>query len=219
MANVAYTQYLREVRGEVGDCPEIIAINEIRNAVISFCQQTTLWRVDHDPISVVADTSEYSLVLSEGAASGVGWAYMTDSIGDEYHLEVTSEDALDNGSVRRVKLWRTKKGTPSKIYMPDPTKVRLVVIPESAYTLYMGLWIKPTRSSTDAPDWIYEKYLEAIAAGAKARILNQKTRPWYNPEAAMLEELEFKDRCSAAKADATKNHTRMSKTVMMRPIA
>jgi len=220
MAMVEYDRYLPEVRGDVQDCPEIIVLNEIRNTIIDFCQKTTVWRKDLDAIAVAATVCEYDIDVGQfEKASAINWAYLLSAAGDEIQLTATSEDSLDNGSSRSSKLWRTKTGTPSHIYLKDPTVIRLVNIPTEAYTLYAGVIVKPSRDSYEAPDYIYEKYLEAIAAGAKARILGMKSRPWYAPEVAMMEELDYKARRSSALIDSTKSHTRTSKSVEMRPLA
>lgn len=217
MEMVEYERYLPEVRGEIEDCPIIIATNEIRNTIIDFCQKTTIWRQDLDAISIVADVCEYDINYDTFVkAAGINWAYLVDENDDEVNLTITSEDNLDNGSVRAVRLWRTKTGTPSDVYQKNPNTIRLVYIPNAAFTLYVGVWVKPTRDSYEAPDFIHDKYLEAIASGAKARILNMKTRPWYDPNAAALEEADYIARRSSALIDATKSHTRTSKTVMMR---
>ncbi len=220
MATIEYERYLSEVRGEIETCPEVIALNAIRNTVIDFCQKTTVWRMDLSAISVSINVADYDISIdSDTVVAGINWGYLTDSVGEELRLGVTSEDTLDNGSVKSVKLWRTKTGTPHHIYLNNPTSLRLVNIPEEAYTLYAGIWAKPSRESYDAPDYIYEKYLEAIAAGAKARILSMTTRPWFNASAAVAEKNEYRARCSSALIDSTKSHTRLSKTVEMRPFA
>jgi len=217
---VDYEEFLPEVRGEVETCPEVVALNEIRNTVIDFCQKTTIWRMDLDSITVLVDTPDYEVEIDQFIkTAGINWGYLIDSNTDEVPLTITSEDTLDNGGVRSVQMWRTRTGTPSKIYLQDPRTVRLVNIPTESYSLYLGVWVKPSRASFEVPEFIYEKYLEAIAAGAKARILNMKTRPWYDPSAAALEAEEYKNRRSSALIDATKSHTRMSKSVAMRPIA
>ena len=217
---VDYEEFLPEVRSEVPECPEVVCINAIRDTVIDFCQKTTVWRYDVDSITVASDVADYEIDIDDYIkVAGLNWAYLIDANGEESYLTVTSEDSLDNGGPRSVSLWRTKTGTPTHIYLKDPRTVRLVYIPEAAFSLYLGAWVKPSRNSYEVPEFIYEKYLEAIAAGAKARILNMPTRPWYSPAAAGLEEAEYEARRSSALIDATKSHTRLSKQVAMRPIA
>ena len=120
---------------------------------------------------------------------------------------------------RQDPTWRTETGTPTIVYLKDTETFSLALTPNAAFTLKAGVWIKPSRDSTEAPDFIYEKYLEVIASGAKARIMNMKSRPWYNPQAAADELAEYKAERANAFTDATRSHGRQTKSVVQNPIA
>jgi hypothetical protein len=214
---VEYERYLPEVLGEIQDCPDPIALNEIRNTIIDFCKVTTVWRVELDPITVQIAVNSHDVDIDKFIRGvGINWAYLVKSNGDEIRLNATSEDELDSG---KVPLWRTKDGQPSVIFLQDPLTIRLALTPKEAYTLYVGMWVMPSRDSYEAPAFIYDKYLEAIACGAKARILKMKGRPWYSPVAAMEEMKDYESKRKSATIDAQKSHTRVSKSVSMRPLA
>ena len=139
---------------------------------------------------------------------------MIDSNGDEFRLGLSSEDELDGGAVQ---MWRVNTGQPSVIYLKNPGVMRIALIPDEAYTMYVGAWVMPSRDSYEAPAFIYDKYLETIACGAKARIMNMKGRSRYNPTAAAGEMAEYEAKRSSAAIDSTKSHTRVSKSSVLLP--
>lgn len=212
-----YESYLPEVLIEIEECPEIIATDKIKQTVIDFCKRSLVWRYDLDPISVVATVDTYEAAADDfETVIGVTYGYLVDADGNNIPLTACSEDTLD---AKNDSTWRTDTGNVKYIMMAEPPYIKLVTIPDAAYTLYAGVWISPSRDSSEAPDFIYDKYLETIGHGARARILNMKTKPWYNPQAAQLEMIDYDAKVIDALNDAGKSHSREKKSVAMRPFA
>ncbi len=69
--------------------------------------------------------------------------------------------------------WRTDVNLPTRWYMYDDATVGLVMPPSTGGVgaLRINAALKPTRASTTFPTQIYERYIETIAHGAKARIM------------------------------------------------
>jgi len=212
-----YDSYLYDVLSEVDGCPPIIAETEIRNTMIDFCKVTLAWKAEVDPISVIAGTAKYELDVAEGIPSLLTWGYMLDASGEEIRMTATSEDELD--ADRQIHRWRNIDGTPSVYFMTADGFVHIVAKPTEPYTLYLGAALIPSRESYEAPTFIYNKFMETITAGARARLLNMKAQSWYNAAAAKDEEDKYEKGKLDAKVEISRSHTRTKKSVVMRPLA
>lgn len=115
----------------------------------------------------------YPITVPSGSAFAKGIsAWLNDA-----PIDPISPDDLDNEfnntSFGWVGVnWRTDVNLPTRYYFPDDTTVGLAMPPgaNGAGNLRILAALKPTRASTTFPSWIYERYIETIAHGAKARI-------------------------------------------------
>jgi hypothetical protein len=213
-----YDEYLTDVLGEIDDCPEIIAVDKIRDTVIELCARTTIWRQDLNPISVQANTPDYELEFDDGQQlAHISWMTLVDANGEETYPIQTSEDEIDAGSSRG---WRGRTTmNPNYFYMQDPVTVRLALTPEQSFTMNIGAIIKPTPSSFEAPKFIYDQYHEVVAKGARYRLFNMKGRSWYDPNEAIIEQRDYENGVQDVQNAALKSHGRKAKSVTMRPLA
>lgn len=78
--------------------------------------------------------------------------------------------------------WRTDVNLPTRWYLEgDTSNVVLFLAPNGAggdATLRILVALKPSRSSTTFPTWIYERYIETIAHGAKWRLMMSPKKPY-----------------------------------------
>jgi len=215
---IEYERYIPDVLSEVDNCPEIVVVEKIRDAVIDLCQATTVWRTELLPFVVSINVAEYPLIFDTGQQlSMVNYVTLIDANGNQLDLVDTSEDHLD--AQYRLQGWRTMTGAPAFFYMSNPETLRLVKIPEAAYTAYVGVVLKPTPDSYEAPDFIYNQYHDKVAQGAISKLLDMKGRPWYDPNKALLEKQKFYDSIQTIRNAATRSHTRAQRSVAMRPMA
>src|SRR5438270_592569 len=63
-------------------------------------------------------------------------------------------------------------------------------------------------ASTGFPDWIFSRYLDALAAGAKARLMLMQAKPWSNAGQAADYRSQFDAEVANARAEATTALTR-----------
>jgi len=121
----------------------------------------------------------YPITVPNGTAIAKGLnAWLNDN-----PIDPISQDDLDNEfnntSFGWVGVnWRTDVNLPSRWYMPDDNTVGLVLAPSAGGALRIQAALKPTRASTTFPEWIYERYIETIAHGAKARIQMIPKKPY-----------------------------------------
>ena len=127
----------------------------------------------------------YTLTFPTGTCLAKGLqAWLDDNV-----LEPISPDDLDNefsntqfGWVGTS--WRTDVRLPTRFYFPDDTTVGLLLAPDATGAMRINAALKPTRSSTTFPDWIYERYVETLAHGAKHRLMVVPGKPYSNEKAA-----------------------------------
>jgi hypothetical protein len=67
--------------------------------------------------------------------------------------------------------------------------------------------LKPRLDDTDAPEWLLDKYEDAIVAGIYARMMMQANQDWTNPALGQKFELEYNYHIGRARTDGLKKHT------------
>lgn len=211
MSQVEYSAFLPEVLPYVRDCPEFVAINAIRNACIEFCEKSTWWRTSLDPITLVADQSEYDLDVEVGSAIA---AIISAHLGQQ-PLKLGTEELL----VETIGPdWRTRGGPVRYVVHDadfDTIRVALVptFVPEETLRLHVAL--RPIKSSVRVPKELYERWSETIGFGARARLHDTPGQPYSNPEAAREYRKWFESGYGNATIQANRGRSRAP--LMVRP--
>jgi len=212
-----YDSYLYKVLPDVDGCPPIVAEDKIREAVIEMCQSTSIWRKELPTFYTSASTPTYEILMDDyEQLCQINWGYIVSEQDEKSKLFVVSEDEIDAASADN---WRLLEGTPKFVYMLSPVTIRLAVTPNAKFSCFLGIFVKPTQDSFEAPTWIFDQYLEVVSRGAKAKLLDMKGRTWYDPAAALKEEKKFNNGVRDVRNAATRSHTRGPKRVTMRPLA
>lgn len=164
-----------------------IPINALKDAGREFCRRTEAWRIELDPIDIVADQAEY---------------------------DFDTEIPWDATILRMI--WVKTGGTtsdpiPDSYYvMVDDTTMEFQdsVIPSAALTdgLVVKMALMPRLSSVELSEWFLEHWAEAIVGGALSRLLQQEKKPWYNPELAKQFFLDWRRGLCHAKAEVTRGN-------------
>lgn len=151
----------------------------------------------------------YALTMPTGCAMAKGLkAWLNDS-----PLEPIPEDDLDtemnNTDFAWIgRNWRTDVQLPTRWYCPDDDTIALVMPPGSTGNLRVLAALKPTRASTTFPTWIYERYVETIAHGAKGKIMSIPTKPYSNKELGAYHLGMFNGLIGEARIRAARSNTR-----------
>lgn len=193
-----YESFLTEVLPYVPDCPEIVAVNAIRNACIEFCDKSLYWLYNHDPVTTIDNVATYELELPDFTAS----VAVLDAWHDNLPLVPVGEDTIKKVYPLN---WPTLMGAPKYLTQQNPNEVILVPYPQTgiAQGLNMIMAIKPTRDSVDIDDSIYENWAEGIGFGARARIHALPNQSFSDPVAAAKYDALF--RIEIGKATVTRN--------------
>lgn len=210
MDSTDYTAYLPEILPKVKGCPEQVAVNAVRNALIELCQRAPVWRVEHDPLSSMANEGVYDFE----PPSGTEVVQVLHAWYDGAPLWPATEDELHilYGD------YRTVDGTPQYYTQDDETAVILVPRPTTALTdaIKMMVQLKPTIASTSADSRLYNRYREQVSHGALARLYDMDGEPWANPKKADRNLTLFENDIVSASSMAQRNHGRSQRRVPAR---
>lgn len=168
-----WTKYLPKVQPEVGMCPPELALEEIRNAAIEFCERSRCWMVIQDPYPVGGKEMSYDFDADNGA---VVWLVDHAELDDRNELLLRSPAWCDD----EYPGWRRGEitGAPAALTQLDPESFILVPAPDVTREVTLTVALKPTRDSPRGPDFLFNDYYEGIAAGAKSRLMLMKDKPW-----------------------------------------
>ncbi len=181
MSTNLYDDFLVHVLPYASNCPEIQAINAIRNSCIEFCRDTNFLQDDIDPITVEGGTSTYTVDVPNGYVLGTILSLYWDSL----LLPRKSQAEIEKFYGRD---WQTiTQGTPQVFTQFDPDTFTVALTPQD--TLVGGFTGRysfvPTRNSTKIDSKILERYAEDIANGALARILLTPNEPYSDVKKAL----------------------------------
>jgi hypothetical protein len=188
MATSLY-QFLPQVLPEVQGCPDVMAIEAVRNAAIDLCERAQCIETTLDPIDVIATINQYDIVCDDGlypqhvkscTFNGVPLTPKTVAQLDE---GLVAYDSTAGGVVGTVATgWRTVQGTPQYFFRPTDLTLQLVLTPSTTYlaSLYLTLNTVPTRNCTTLDDQLYQRYYGLIAVGAKSKLMMIQKQSWSN---------------------------------------
>jgi len=205
MTAVSYEVFLPEVMPYVHDVPEVVAVQAIRNACIQFCEETHYLQENLDPITGQENVGDYDLDANDSNYKVV--EIMQAYYGDQLLIPKAQEEL---NQIYRTSNWENLKGNPYYYFRPRASVVRLVTKPiiTEANKLKVKAAIAPKRSSTTIDEEIFERFLEYIAHGARARLYNTPNQPYYDPKTAMEYTKRFNDEMAEVRTRVYKGLTR-----------
>lgn len=210
MSTVSYEDFLIEVMPYVPDVPSIVAVQAVRNACIQFCEETMYLQEQLDPIELLEGVATYDL---DPDNIGYRVVNIVEAWNDDQFMIPKSIEELTR--IYRVTNWQSLKGNPYYYYRPSETEVRVVPMPSVSdqSQLRIRAAVTPTRSSTAVNSQIYERFLEEIAFGARARLYDTRNQPYYDPKSAQLYLKRFNDAISDVRRIVNKGNVRASNRI------
>lgn len=207
MALQPWSSFYDEVLSELPKCSPALADIAIKRAAIEFCEKSTYHRAD-DVQDIVALQADYTAAPLVGE-SGMVIPHMVLGVyvaGKEIH----PRSALDLTRMMPGG-WEEVSGEAFAYLQDAPDHVRIVRIPNVGATgaLKLRVAYKPDfATATGLHTSVFREHSEAIAKGAKARLMQQSNKPWTNPGQAGVYRSEFLDDCASAKLQAAKGFGR-----------
>lgn len=213
----SYEEFFSWVLPDVAGCPEITAIQSIRDATIQFCELTLIHQVDHDPVSVVAKISDYDLespIANTRIVKVMKAFYKGQELSPASPDEVT-DPALYNSSIGG---YTPNYQPPTAFFQKDTASITLMPIPDQsiANAITMRVALVPSRSSIACEDLLFEQWVEYIAAGAVARLQMSSGKPYSNTQAASVNQARYMAGVNIARSRAVRGFNRSSLSVQMR---
>lgn len=201
MSIKTYEAWFDEVLSDVPGVTQAVAKNAIRNAAIEFCDRSRVWVVDHDPMPAVANQGVYPFEPPNGAVV----AMVNTAWFNGQKLTPRTAKQLDSEFAD----WTVRAGIPSRYLQENTDELILVPMPSEALAnaIKAKVVLKPSRASTGIERWIFEKYLEEIAHGAKGKLYSMQKKPWSDPNLAAFHLGQFDEGISKTALAAAKNHT------------
>jgi len=209
MANVNWNQFHEYIMPNVQGCPLAIVNNAIKSSAIEFCERSLLWRLDAEPIDVTAGESRYSFLPPDGSRV----IRVTHAVLNGLTLVPVSRKELNDAYID----WKTFEQTsPRMFFMDTPTSITLVGKPieDSASGLRVQVALKPSRSATNCPDFLYEDWAETIAHGALYRLHSMVGKEWAKVDTVAEHYSRYRDGISRAKSKALNSWLLIPKSAM-----
>ena len=191
-----WSDLIPDVLPYVPGCPDPMLEQEIRSAAIEFFQRTRCWSQWLDPLGASDRALEYDLDLPAGAEI------------------VRIERATRDGKPLDVVGFRTltvdpasgEASGPIALTSADRVTVTLSQPPGAGSRIQVQVSLMPTRSASGVSDLLMSKHRDAIAEGAKYRLM--RTPGTLNqPKAAEEARQLFERAVATSSVDAWRGHT------------
>ena len=216
----SYDDFLSRVLSEVPGCPEVAAVQAIKDSVIDFCEKSLIHQVDHDAVSVIAKVPDYDL---ETPVTGTRIIRVMKAwyLGNE--LSPVAPDYIRDPSLYNQRIggdYETKYSSPQNYTHKDTATVSFYPVPDKtvANAITMRVALAPLRSSTTCEDFLFEQHVEDISAGAVARLQASPGKTYTNPQFAAMNQKRYMAGVNDARMRSNRGFTRANMQVKLRRV-
>lgn len=200
------------VSAELPGCPDETLRRAIVQSVQVLCQKAHIWRELQDPIALRDGLREYEPDAPTGARIVL--------IDEVFCGPVKLHAATVNELSWRLPDWQTAQGTSPAYYTGanDWGMINVYPLPKNpTESLTIRAEYEPLISATVLPDFILQRYQDAIEMGVKARCMAMPVVTWSNPQLADYWRVRFDSEVSSAAIKMI--HERNAGTIRVRPRA
>ena len=179
------------VHSEVPTASRALVLQQIRNAAIEFFEQSMAWQEVIGPLRVVKGRRLYELTPES-----------CDAVIHKLLLLKRRGTEQDSGE-------GVEQRTDIDFVMKSRDTIELCVEPPDSVSkaLRATVALRPAREATTLPDEQFDVWYEAIAAGAKYRLMRMGNVAWRDRELAKEYQLEFYNEVRRAQGEWRKNYT------------
>jgi hypothetical protein len=182
-------------------CPEIVAVDALRNAVIDFCKASYCWNTG---VTVLSDATTDGLINTEFHVLDIVDARIADKA-----VAITFANAddcdIDPSSVDYV------------IRFIDPNTFDIEPTPTPAIEIELFVVVAPKPTATVGPAHVWDEWHEGIRHGAIGRLLGMVGKPWSNPQAAAMHLGAFEAAKKSADIKYSRNRRNRGRVLRVRP--
>jgi hypothetical protein len=189
--------WLKDLLPRTPGVSRTVATREFRLAAREFFSQSRAWRETLPPVAVVADQAEYTPVPT-----------------DPTNSELLAVDAVEFNGRPLNKLAGRPPGTdttgisPWAWFSPEPGAVSVWPTPnqDQADGLRFHISLVPTITATVLPDWVFQRYYDALLDGTLGRLYAHPAKAYSNLTGAEYHLRRFRTSIQQASGDAKQGH-------------
>lgn len=203
MSDVSLDVFLPDIMPFVRDCPELVARQAVRNALIEFCNKSQWWLDDQYTLSVVTGQNNYEL----DPVADTDVVTLAEVRYNGRLLVAKSPDQLD---AMFNQDWRSVNGDPRYYTRIDPAEIVLVPCPQSSLVdgLALSLILRPSRDAAFVSEEFYRRWSEEIGLGARARLHEIPNYPFSDATLAATCRARFNNAINLAIIERNQGQTR-----------
>lgn len=204
-------QFYPYIRVDVPDCPDPVINANVVSACVEFCRETLAWTEFQDFMPLFDGLVDYQIDVP---AYSRLIQVMDVWLGSTKLIPLTIKDLQ-----RVMPNWSDAVGSLPVYYTAAVERgmIRLHPKPQNVTGKKLSLRIAlvPSVGARTLPDFLELHHFEAIASGAKARLLNMAAATWFNPQLAERHRQLFQEGINAARI--AEIHDRVPSTVSVQP--
>lgn len=205
-------QLLPYLLPETPGVPDALATQAIMRAANDFCVETGVWSEIQDPVALEDDVNEYDVDVPAGAQIvTIKSIWMI----NRELVPVTMERLQE-----LIPNWQEAKGSDPAYYNcpQDWSTVRIYPIPYGANgkTITIRALYAPSQFGANLPQFLVDRFLDEILAGAKARLMQMPGKAWTNADLAQYNQAFFTEGVTKAKVNIA--HDKVAGSVRVRPV-
>jgi hypothetical protein len=188
--------WLKDLLPRTPGASRAVVTREFRLAAREFFAQSRTWRETLTPVDVVADQTEYTPVPSDPVNSEVLAVYGVDF--NNYPLSAIA--GLPAGA--------TAGQSPYGWFSPEPGVVSLYPTPSEDLVggLRFRIALSPKITATELPDWVFQRYYDALLDGTLGRLFAHPAKAYSNLTGADYHLRRFRTWIQQASGDAKQGH-------------
>jgi hypothetical protein len=187
----AWDQFYPYILVDVLGCPNPVVDNALRIAAREFCQTTKAIREWSDPVIAAGGETSFDFDLPTGQE-------LVKVIKVNVNDDVDGYDVISYKDLPNDWQATTPVSIGNKVVQLDQETYRVFPAPVAGDVIALQIATKPTATATTVHDDLVNRFADAIAAGAKARLMASVGVAWSSPALAGV----FKNQFDAAMRSA-----------------
>ena len=177
----AWSQFFPDILAEVPGCPDSMLERALLRASQEFCAGTMAWKVWLSDTVTVLNTVEYDIEFESNSEL----IRLERATLDGRPLQMATADDLPND-------WMTNSASIAPcVFTNDRKTLALLPPPAANLVLRVEASLKPANNAAGVEDFLFDNYVDTIAMGAMAKLMQKSNVPFSNPAKGMELDRQF----------------------------
>lgn len=193
----AWSQFFPDVLPEVAGCTDPMLERALLRAAQDFCAGTHVWKLWLSDTVTALGVIDYDIEFESNSEL----VRLERATLDGRRIGVTVEKNLPDD-------WTSNSaGIAPCVFTPDRKTLTLLPPPAAGLVLRVEATLKPSNNATGVEDFIFDQYVDEIAMGALARLMQKSGMPFTNPAKGTELETKFKHEMARIGFQADRGHS------------